>query len=152
MGKDFSDPTEHGIFADSVALNHLHSIDSQISEDFLVLTRSCEGCSTLKQCFVPWAEVYCLANGVPPHKVGQAIRRPDVFPTVWSYLPKGKCYHPNYRCECANRPFVVFNLTPNECEVKLRNAAKNGVVSEEQQNLIKAIQQVVAQLRPRTRG
>ena len=149
--RDFTDPTQQGIFDESAALHHLHNQQLRQHPDYLILERSCEVCLTPKQCLVPWAEVYCLAHGIPPHKIGEAIGRGDVFPTVWTFLPKGKCYHPNYRCDCSGQPLVVFALTPNECSNRIRTAKNNGLISPQQQQTIVQIKPVVDAIMARGR-
>ena len=97
-------------------------------------------------CQVDWAELYCLQYGVDPGRVGQAIGRNDLFDTSWVYDPRVRCFHPNYRCSCSGNPLVIFNMTPVNAERVLREAGRNGILSDIQQGIIRTISPVVKQL------
>jgi hypothetical protein len=144
--KDQFDASRFGIFADSEGLSNLSEMDLEQDDDFYGMSRHCEGCGQRKQCQIPWSELYCLQYAVDPAKVGQAIRRQDLFDTSWVYDPRFKCFHPNYRCTCLGNPVVLFNMTPRQAEQVLHAAGRNGIVSEAQKGIIRTIAPVVKQL------
>jgi hypothetical protein len=146
MGFERFNPSSYGIFADSEALGAIDEVETAQHPDYYSKSRPCEVCNTRKECRMSWAELYCLKNGVLPHRVGQAIRREDLFGTQWNYSPKFQCFHPNYRCSCDPRALVLFDITPTEAERMLHQAGRNGVISPSQRHLIQAITPVVAQL------
>lgn len=145
-------PARFGIFADSEALGVLEDGEVHQEEECYVKSRPCEYCSQQKSCYIPWSEIYCLMYSVPPHQVGQAMGRPDLFPTRWVYNPRFKVFHPDFRCSCHPRALVIFDMTPTAAERLLRDASKNGNISQSQRQIIQAIAPVVAQIVSRQAG
>ena len=127
-------------------------MDLEQSEDYYGMARPCEGCGQMKQCQIPWAELYCLQYSINPAAVGRAIRREDILDTNWVYDSRFKCFHPGYRCGCTGNPLVLFNMTPMAAEAALKAAGRNGVISQEQQSLIRTISPVVRQMAEQKSG
>jgi len=144
--EDRLDPSRFGIFSDSEALGAIDDMEVSQTPDAYVKSRPCEICSRRKECHIPWAEVYCLAYSVMPDRIGQTIGRPDLFQTRWLYNRQFQCFHPEYRCNCHQNAIVIFDITPTEAERVLKQASKNGVVSEGQRRLIHAIAPIVAKV------
>lgn len=145
------DPNEYGIFAGSDGLQNVSTMDVEQASDYYSMTRTCEVCGQLRECQIPWAELYCIAQGVMPQDVGRAIRRPDLFDTQWKYSQTHKCLHPDLRCNCSNNPLVMYNLTPVLANKVLTEAGRNGIISDAQQNLIRTIGPVIAQMKGQPR-
>lgn len=145
---DRFDPTRYGIFADSDGLGALSEVETEQTSHGYSMARHCEGCGKKLKCEIMWAELYCLQYGQDPSKIGQIMGRDDVFQTKWVYDPRPdlRCFHPNYHCNCHNRPLVVFNMTPKEAENLLRGAGRNGVIGNQQKQMIRWIAPVVKML------
>jgi len=144
--KDEFDHANFGIFAGSEGLSDINTMDVEQAPEYYSMMRTCEGCGEKRECQVDWAELYCLQYGVDPGRVGQAIGRNDLFDTSWVYDPRVRCFHPNYRCSCSGNPLVIFNMTPVNAERVLREAGRNGILSDIQQGIIRTISPVVKQL------
>lgn len=140
------DPSHYGIFAGSEGLANVDEMEVEQSPDYYSMTRTCEVCGEHRECRIDWAELYCLQYGINPKEAGVAIRRPDLFDTSWVYDPRVKCFHPNYRCSCLGNPLIIFNMTPTAAERVLREAGRNGIISDAQTNIIRTISPVVRQI------
>lgn len=145
-GQDEFDPANFGIFAGSEGLANVNTMEVEQTPDGYEMTRPCEGCGELRKCVIDWAEMYCLQYAVDPARVGARINRQDIFSTQWLYSPQHKCFHPNFRCNCMGNPVVLFNMTPVAAEAALRAAARNGILSDAQQNLIRHIAPYVKEM------
>jgi hypothetical protein len=140
---DQFDHSNFGLFEGSPALDNINELDEQQSPDYYAMTRPCEGCGIMKQLQIPWSELYCLQYAIDPAEVGRQMRREDLFNTSWVFHPRHHCFHPNYRCGCMGNPLVMFNMTPVQAEKKIKEASRNGVLSDEQTNIIRTISQLV---------
>lgn len=142
------DPARFGIFSDSDALGQVSEmkVESDPDDNALIKTRACEICSRQLSCHMTWAELYCLQYGIFPQQVGQAMRRPDIFPTRWVYSQKFRCFHPEHRCSCDPRALVIFDMTPSEAKRSFELAAQNGQISQIQQQIINAITPAVSHI------
>lgn len=141
--EDQFDHANFGLFEGSPALDNINELDEQQSPDFYAMTRPCEGCGVMKQLQIPWSELYCLQFAIDPAAVGAQMRRQDLFNTSWVFHPRHHCFHPNYRCGCMGNPLVMFNMTPMKAQKLLKEASANGVLSDEQTNIIRTISKLV---------
>jgi len=141
------DHANYGVFAGSEALADMDDAEPKSTENGFLEKRYCEYCSAVNQVEMTWAELYCLSYGLLPQQVGQAIRRPDIFPTQWRYNQNFQCFHPVSYCKCGDpRALLLFGMTPTEAERLVSTASRNGNIGQSQRQIIVAIQPVIAGL------
>ena len=141
------DHAKYGVFAGSEALGDMNDAEPTSDGTGYTKKRYCEYCSGIRAIQITWAELYCLSYGLLPQQIGQTIRRPDLFPTIWNYSEKYQCFHPRAFCSCGDqRALLLFDMTPTEAERLVSTASRNGVISPDQKKIILGIQPVIQQL------
>lgn len=129
--------TGFGIFEDHDQVRNMRKLERKMSEEGIVVTRSCEKCAVEVSALIGWDELYCVSKAVLPQQVHPRFSTPWVYDQVRSTMyPKLTCGQCGYLTAC---PF-----TPGEASRYLQQAHAGNLMSANQRQACTQLAQAFA--------